>query len=226
MLAIENSFVVRATLDRAWDLFTRFEDLAMLIPTVQELKAEPDGESFHGRVGVTLGKLPVTSRLSLRIIETKPYACLKAEGVSYLGETVQDQLKKGTAGAIDRSSMGRFRLHLDLRPGETCEEVLIKYEAEVEADGRLRRIYQSIIKNKAPAMMEQFAENIRRNLEAPLAAPGEASQEVAVAAVDTAAVPARRRPFGANAAAALARLVMGVWRWLCLRLLPSKGIAA
>lgn len=168
MLEIDGSVEVKCTIDAAWDLFCRFGDVAALIPTVEEVEVE--GDRVYARVVAKLGVLPVSSRVNIEVTERKPYACLKAVGVSYLGETIREQISphKEIRG-INAESAGHLMLHLDLRPGESDDHVRVIYHAEVEAEGRLKRIYQSILKTKAPAMMAEFAENIRTTLEAPAA---------------------------------------------------------
>ncbi|MBI4613821.1 MAG: SRPBCC family protein [Planctomycetes bacterium] len=162
MLKIEGSVEVAATLEDAWALFNRFGEVARLIPSVENV--EVDGEAVDAQVAVRLGKFPVRSRVRLEVVERKPLACLKARGASYLGQTIRERASKAVRG-IDDGSVGRLFLHLDLRPTDTAGRILLLYSAEVEAEGRLRRIYQSILALKAPAMMAEFAENIRQVLE-------------------------------------------------------------
>jgi len=163
MPRIEGRVDVLCTPERAWDLLTRFDDLARLIPSVEGVEVQ--GDRVLARVAVKLGVLPITSRVVLEVTERRPMACLKAIGISYLGETVVEQLAKKPLHEITSDSAGRLELHLDLRPGEREGSVAVIYEASVEAEGRLRRIYDSILKTKAPGMMREFAENIRTALE-------------------------------------------------------------
>ncbi|MCC6808790.1 MAG: hypothetical protein IT381_15295 [Deltaproteobacteria bacterium] len=197
MLALDGKIEVHCTLDEAWDLFCRFGDVAKLIPSVEHV--EVSGDTVNGRVGVHLGKLFVSSRITLQVTERKPFACLKAQGVSYLGETIRTQVTSKDVG-IDKESVGQLRLHLDLRAGEQIEQTWVIFHAEVEAEGRLRRIYESILKNKAPAMMDEFAVNIKRTLEAETPA-------VPLAPVPPAVPAIRRRPW-------FARFFAWLRRWL------------
>ena len=168
MPRIDGRVEVRCTPERAWELFTRFDDVARLIPSVEEVEIQ--GDRVLARVVVKLGALPISSRIVLEVTEQTPMACLKAVGVSYLGETVVEQLAKKELREIHADSVGRLDLHLDIRPGASEGMTAVIYEASVEADGRLRRIYDSILKTKAPGMMREFAENLRTTLEAPLPA--------------------------------------------------------
>ena len=164
MLELEGRVDVNCTREHAWDLFCRFGDVAALIPTVKDV--EIDGDRVEARVETKLGVLPVSSRISIEVTGRVPNERLEAEGLSYLGETIKQQIARGkdTRG-IDAGSVGRLRMRLDLKPGESAESIVVCYHAEVEAEGRLKKIYQSILKTKAPAMMEDFAKNIRATLE-------------------------------------------------------------
>lgn len=161
-LIVEGKVDVRCTKEAAWDLFCRFGDVAALIPSVEGV--EVDGDRVHARVATKLGALPVSSRVMLEVVERKPFACLKARGVSYLGETIEQQVRKGIEG-VAADSTGQLSLHLDLRAGDEDGITCVIYTAEVEAKGRLKRIYQAILKTKVPGMMDEFAANIRGALE-------------------------------------------------------------
>lgn len=219
MPRIQGSVEVRCSPEHAWDLFTRFDDLARLIPSVEGVEVQ--GDRVLARVAVKLGALPISSRVVLEVTERKPMACLKAIGISYLGETVVEQLAKKPLREIDAESSGRLDLHLDLRPGEREGSVAVIYEASVEAEGRLRRIYDSILKTKAPAMMQEFAENVRKALEAKadsvvkvaLTEAQEAKAPVEVASGSVADLaPAQRRGFFADLWAAVTAFFWRLWR--------------
>ncbi len=172
MLSIDGKVDVRCSRERAWALFNRFGEVAALIPTVEEVEVR--GDKVFARMATTLGVLPVSSRLTLEVIERKPFACLKAVGISYLGETIREQINPSAQG-VAADSVGQLKLHLDLRPGGEAGVLTIWYWAEVEAQGRLKRIYQSILKSKAPALMEQFARNVKGALEGAAPAPAAAA---------------------------------------------------
>ncbi|MBW2458665.1 MAG: hypothetical protein JRI68_29475, partial [Deltaproteobacteria bacterium] len=157
MLSVNGSVEVRCTLEEAWDLFCRFGDVAKLIPTMREI--EIDGDQVHATVATTLGALPITSRVALEVTERKEREYLTAEGVSYLGETIHEQVDK--IRDVAKDSAGRFNMRLELKPTEREGTIEISYFAEVEAKGRLKRIYKAILKSKVPDMMEQFAVNLR-----------------------------------------------------------------
>lgn len=162
MLSLEGNVDVRCTLEQAWDLFCRFGEVAALIPTVTEV--DIDGDRVYARVATKLGILSVSSRVNLEVVEREPLKFIRAEGVSYLGETIRDQIspKKAIQG-IEKDSVGTMNMRLDLEPKDGL--IAVSYHADVEAQGRLKKIYKTILKTKAPKMMEDFANNLRDRLE-------------------------------------------------------------
>ncbi len=195
MLSVEGKVDVRCRIEDAWDLFCRFGDVAALIPTVKEVEFE--GDQVHARVEVKLGALPISSRIILEVLEQEPYL-LRARGVSYLGETLTEQMKKNIDG-IGAGSVGQLNMHLELKPGSRDGEVTILYRGEVDAKGRLKRIYKAILKTKVPAMMEEFAENIREELES-LPQTGAAPSPQVAAAVQPTAEPTATQTQAARSA--------------------------
>lgn len=162
MLAANGEVLVACALEEAWALFNRFEEVAGLIPTVKSI--EFVGDEIWATVGVKLGVLSITSRLMLQVVKMEPWR-ISAEGWSFLGETLHDQVNRRGPEGIERDAKGKITIHLELErhaDGGVC----VKYAAEVEAFGRLRRIYQSILESKAPTIMEEFAQRLRGALEA------------------------------------------------------------
>lgn len=166
-VTVEGQVDVRCSREEAWALFSRFGDIAALIPSVEDVEVE--GDRVYARLATRLGALPVSSRVTLEVVERRTFECLKAEGISYLGETVKQQIPKKVDG-VSADSVGRLFLHLDLRATEDAGVTRVLYSAEVDAQGRLKKIYQAILKTKVPGMMQEFAENLRAALEPPAGA--------------------------------------------------------
>lgn len=225
MLSVAGEVNVRCTIEDAWDLFSRFHDVAQLIPTVENV--EVDGQLVHAIVSTKLGALPITSRVTLRVVETKRFEYIKAEGLSYLGETIKEQIKKNVEG-VAKDSVGKLLLHLDLRRTDEDGVISIVYTADIEAKGRLKRIYKAILKTKVPAMMEEFAQNLRRELEReadPIAEVTEPLPEPAALALREPPVPEPHEVEPPRAA--LAPRTVGLWArfvaWLRRVLRPLRG---
>ena len=198
MLSVEGQVLVRCSVDEAWALFCEFGEVAKLIPTVQQ--AEVDGDRVHATVATTLGALPITSRVALEVTERRERELLRARGVSYLGETIHDQIDQ--IRNITKDSAGQFDMELHIEPAEQPGQVLLRYRAEVEASGKLKRIYKAILKNKVPAMMDEFAANLRGALESGAGAARHAEQDGAAGEGSARRVtPPAARAVGARAPA-------------------------
>ena len=157
MLATSGEVLVACGLDEAWALLNRFDEVATLIPTLKSIEFR--GDEIWATMGVQLGVISVTSKVMLQVVHISPWR-ITAEGWSFLGETIHTQINRNGPEGIEKDAKGKITIHLELEPVNGVG-VLVKYAAEVDAYGRLKRIYQSILKSKAPAMMEQFAEKLR-----------------------------------------------------------------
>lgn len=163
MITVRDQFVVGRPADEVWAFLEKFEELARCIPSLKSWRQE--GDIIEGKVGVTLGVVPVESNVRLEITERRAPTCIEARGVSFLGETVAN-LRGGKEGQIRATDSGRMVLHLDLRheaPGATR----LVYAIGIEAEGRLRKIYESILKLKVPGFQREFVEKVAKALGAP-----------------------------------------------------------
>lgn len=166
MLSFTAEFVVAKPIQDVWNFFNDFETFAKCIPTLKEYKiTDMEAKKGEGKVGMKLGMIPVESRLVMQVTEMREPECIKAEGYSFLGETLVEQIRSGKAmEGIDKGSMGKIALHLDLRQTDDGKTKII-YQANVEAEGRLRKIYDAIMKLKSKALQTEFEEGIKKALE-------------------------------------------------------------
>lgn len=165
MLSLTAEFEVEKSIQDVWNFFMDFDNFARYIPTLKEYKVtDPVGLKGEGKVGIKLGAIPVESRLVMQVTEKRDFECIKAEGYSFLGETLVEQIRSGKAmEGVDKGSVGKLMLHVDLRPGENGKTKVI-YQASVEAEGRLRKIYDAIMKLKSKSLQKEFEESIKKGL--------------------------------------------------------------
>lgn len=171
MITIEDQFVVGRPLHEVWAFFDDFAGLAGCVPTLQQFAIVREN-LIEGKVGVTLGAIPITSKVRLEIRERRQPHCIQAFGISYLGETIATQLTKpGEKEKYAHGDAGQLYLHLDLLE-EELSSTRVMMCAGVEAEGRLRKIYESIIRLKVPAMKAEFRDRVSRALDASCAPVG------------------------------------------------------
>lgn len=168
MITIEDQFVVHRPLSEVWQFFDDFAGLAACVPTLQEFSIVSERE-IEGKVGVTLGAIPVTSKVRIEVTEKREPTCIQAIGVSYLGETIATQLARD-AGNYKVDDTGLLYLHLDLQD-EGGAATRVMFCAGVEAEGKLRKMYESIIRLKVPAMKAEFRDKVARALGSECAIP-------------------------------------------------------
>lgn len=157
MITIEDQFVINKPRSEVWAFFDDFNGLATCVPTLKEFELH-GGNVIEGKVGVTLGAIPVTSKVHIEVTTKRAPECIQAHGLSYLGETIATQLAKGES-KYQAEDTGQLYLHLDLRdegPGRTR----VMLCAGVEAEGRLRKMYESIMRLKVPAMKQEFKDKV------------------------------------------------------------------
>jgi|GEM_PF-2862923 len=177
---ISNTLLVNKPIQELWDFFVDIERFAGFVPTVKEYKMEDD-VTFSGKVGVTLGKIPVRSKVIFKITKKEGPFYLEAEGISYMGETIVEMKKsKSEAGEINKKSVGRISTTLRLTV-ESEHSTRLEFVANVVAEGKLRNIYNSIVKLKVPAIKKEFVENLRRAFSVAV----EQIEEVAIPVADS-----------------------------------------
>jgi len=162
MITLNDKIVFDASREKVWSLLNDFEKFAKCIPTLKEYVI--DGNTAEGIVGVTLGAVPIESKIQLTFKINEEGYCIVANGVSYLGETIQNIKKnKDKPIKINNDSVGKFDVMCVLfnADGKTS----LVYEVKVNAEGKLQKIYESIIRLKLPAMQQEFYEKFSSNLD-------------------------------------------------------------
>ncbi|MBI2897830.1 MAG: hypothetical protein HYY06_30000 [Deltaproteobacteria bacterium] len=191
MIEIRHEFEVDGARTRVWELVGNIDAFARCVPTLIEHEVQDDDRAV-GIVGVTLGAIPIRSRVDIEVTERRPPERLRGRAVSYLGDTIATQIRKGQPGAVAADAVGRIDIVLDLE--EAGERTRLRFQCDVEAEGKLEKIYQSILRLKADALKAELERNVRAALAAP--APARARPPAAASASAAAAgpTPAARGP--------------------------------
>jgi carbon monoxide dehydrogenase subunit G len=164
MITVEDQFLIEKPIGEVWAFFDDFEGLATCVPSLKEFQITGP-QTIEGKVGVTLGAIPVTSKVRMDITLKRAPECIQAKGISYLGETISEQLAKDPS-KYQATDTGQIYMHLDLRP-ESDATTRIMFCAGVEAEGKLRKMYESIMRLKVPAMKQEFQHKVGAALSAP-----------------------------------------------------------
>lgn len=149
-MKIEDTFSVNAPIDRAWRFIMNPDQVAPCIPGCGDV--EILGENKY-RANVKLAVGPIKTNFNVTVEITEQQA-----------PNFAATLTRGEEGG--KASMVTANSELRLKPvnGEQTE---VNYKSEVSIVGRLGKFGLGIMKKKAKAIGEEFAENFRARLETP-----------------------------------------------------------
>ncbi len=149
-MKIEETFSVNAPIDRAWRFIMNPDQVAPCIPGCGDV--EILGENKY-RANVKLAVGPIKANFNVTVEITEQQA-----------PNFAATLTRGEEGG--KASMVTANSELRLKPvnGEQTE---VNYKSEVSIVGRLGKFGLGIMKKKAKAVGEEFAENFRARLETP-----------------------------------------------------------
>ena len=146
-MKFEHRIEVQAPPSKVAPFLDDIEKAAKCVPGVEELKPLDDGW-YEGRVGVRIGPFGMHFSGKARMEKPEP------ELWRMHGEGHDRRVGSGVKAAVDS------RIN-EVKPGTT--EILIN--ADVNFSGRLAELGQPLIKRKADSMVQEFARNLRRELE-------------------------------------------------------------
>ena len=131
-----------------WNFLMNVPKVSQCVPGVQDVRAQ-GVNVYEGTMKVRVGPISLNLHGQIHIASQDPEA------------------RRATlsADANDKKILGgiRSRMSMVLSP-VSAQETEFKVETDVTVLGRLGEFGQSIIRKKADAMMQEFAENVRRQL--------------------------------------------------------------
>ncbi|MBI3090592.1 MAG: hypothetical protein HYY96_07985 [Candidatus Tectomicrobia bacterium] len=156
-LTLHNRLLADVPIAKVWTFFNDVSTLASCVPTC-EGHQQIDEDNVELLMRLKIGLIPVENRAHMTVTERRPPARLRAHGVSYSGEAFAQRVRD-----VDKGATAQVEIQLDLSPqGE--EQTCIVYTIDVEAVGRLRRIFEAVLKSKRNQLEGQFISNVARIL--------------------------------------------------------------
>jgi carbon monoxide dehydrogenase subunit G len=152
---VEERFTVQAPVGATWALLVDPRRVVTCLPGA-ELTEVVDERTFHGNVKVKVGPVAVAYRGTVHLVELDQAAWR----VRMAGEGRE----AGGAGSARMTMESR----LAPAPGGRTEVVVV---AEVDIAGRLVQLGRGMIEQVSHQIFLQFAESVRRTLEAEAVAP-------------------------------------------------------
>lgn len=148
-MQMENSFTLKAPIQRIWDIMLKPEVLQAAIPGAQEI-VQLDADTYDCTVKQKVGPISVTFKFIEKIVEREAPSHVKAVG-------------KGA----DIGKAGSFTQELVVDLKEIGDgEVEVAYRASVQLVGKLATFGERIMRAKAKEMDKQMAQGLKAALEA------------------------------------------------------------
>ena len=180
-MKLEQSFEVRAPVERVWDTLVDIERVAPCLPGAEISEAGDDG-TYRGTFSVRLGPTTAAYRGELNMEELDEAArrvVMRASG--------QDKRGQGSAKASIVSTMH-----------EEGDVTRVEVETDFTITGRLARFGRGgMIQDISNRLLKDFAECLQQKIEAPPAAePNPVDAVLAATPEGAAAAPTTAKPIG------------------------------
>ncbi len=156
-MTLKNSFYVSRGIESVWSFLNRVEDLAFCMPTCKKLNVV-DERTVDIVLRVTLGRLPIESEARFTITDTLPPKKLTVRGQVFMGRSMGAVWRM-----VDRKAEAEVLIELELEE-VSQNQTVIHYLIEIKAEGRLRRIYDSVIKAKGAEIERTFVNNVNSRI--------------------------------------------------------------
>ncbi|MBI2876440.1 MAG: hypothetical protein HYY20_06125 [Candidatus Tectomicrobia bacterium] len=155
-MLIEESFTVKKEIEGVWAFLRDIERASRCIPGCDGIEIL-DGRTFYVTVRAKVSYIPVTFRVKTVVEEETPPTRLSSTSK---GE------EKSKAGYLSQKNT------LELR-ALSANETEICYRSEVSITGRLATFGQRVIQAKSRELAEEFAQNLKAQLEGTAEFPAE-----------------------------------------------------
>lgn len=156
MITIESVMRAEKDMNTIWNLFNDINTVAGCVPTCVSYEVI-DENTVSCDLRIKLGLIPLDNKAKMSITERKDDTHLEARGVSEAGDMMQK------FGRVATGTVTNLHLILDLEeigPNETR----IRFLANADAVGQMKRIYEAVIKSKREEIETQFMKNIENAL--------------------------------------------------------------
>jgi carbon monoxide dehydrogenase subunit G len=156
MITIESVMRAEKDMNTIWNLFNDINTVAGCVPTCVSYEVI-DENTVSCDLRIKLGLIPLDNKAKMSITERKDGRHLEAKGVSEAGEMMRK------FGRVATGTVTNLHLILDLEeigPNETR----IRFLANADAVGQMKRIYEAVIKSKREEIETQFMKNIENAL--------------------------------------------------------------
>ena len=148
-MKVEDSFVINAPAERVWQMITNPDIVAPCIPGCDAVEATgPD--SYKADIKVAVGPIKTTFKVTVEVTEEQP-------------PSFASSVTRGEEGGRASTLTAHNTLRLTPTDNGGTE---VHYTSDVSIFGRLGKFGLGIMKKKAKALGNDFAESFRQRVEA------------------------------------------------------------
>lgn len=158
MITIESTMRAQKDIQTIWELFNDIHTIAGCVPTCVKYEVI-DENTVDCDLRIKLGMIPLDNKAKVTVTERRDNRHLEAEGVSEAGEMMQK------FGRVATGTVTKLHLVLDLEE-VGAQETRIRFLANADAVGQMKRIYEAVIKTKREEIETQFIKNLENALKA------------------------------------------------------------
>ena len=148
-MKLQNSCLIPASISESWNFLLDVPNAATCVPGVVEAARSAD-DSYKGTLRAKVGPMSITLQGTVTVQEQDPE--------SGRARFVVEARDRRVGGGVKTDLLMQLKAR---SPGET--ELII--ETDTTFMGRLGELGQPVIRRKAQATIEEFAQNIARELE-------------------------------------------------------------
>ena len=152
-MKLENRCLVPADLETTWDLVMDIPKVAWCVPGLQELNSAEDG-GVDAIVKVRVGPMSLNFSITIRVLE-------------------QDRERRAArfqVGASDRRVGGSLVADIKVRLYQQPQgDTELAIDTDVSFIGKLGELGQPVIRRKASATLQSFADNLAKQVAPPSA---------------------------------------------------------
>ena len=149
-MKIEETFTVNAPVDRVWEFMMDPDRMAPCVPGCGDVEVLGDNK-YRASVKVAVGPIKTSFKVSVELTEQR--------APTYAASVTRGE-ERGKASMLTANSELRLT-------SVNSQETEVHYLSEVSLVGRLGKFGLGMMKKKAKAVGEEFAESFRAQIETP-----------------------------------------------------------
>ena len=156
MISLGLNLIVHKSIGVVWGFLNNIEAMAACVPTMAKYQLIDD-DTLRCDLRLKLGLIPLDGKAEVKMTRREENRCLKIEGRTEAG----DSLKR--FGKLKRDTITHLRIAIGFEQVGP-EETLIYFQLQAQAEGQLKRVYDSIIRGQREKLETQFIANLEFGL--------------------------------------------------------------